>query len=201
MPAQGHRPQAPALGGPAPRGAVGPLRPLSVACGAWRGGTPGLTLHSVLPSRAAEDYTRVYVSHSRKSSQAVRTHSHTIRTLFAQSSHRIHSYSNTIHTHSHTVAHYSHGRTLFAHYSHSRTLFAGSQTIRTLFAGSHTIRTVHTLFAPSSHQICTLFAPVRTPVTLFARWGQARSHSFTQYSRQFAQFTAVRICECAIGTL
>ena len=69
-------------------------------------------------------------------------------------------------------AFYSHGRTLFAHYSR-----------------------VHTPFAPSSHQIRTLFAPVRTPVTLFAPWGRARSHSITQYSCQFAQFTPIRICD------
>ena len=150
----------------------------------------------------------MYLSHSRESSQAVHNHSHTICTLFAQSSHRIHSYSHTIRTsvYSHGLtrfAQYSHGRTLFAHYSHGRTLFARTHTIRTLFAGSHTIRAVHTLFAPSSHQIRTLLAPVRTPVTLFARWGRARSHACTQYSRQFAQFTPVRnrICECAICTL
>ena len=63
-------------------------------------------------------------------------------------------------------AQYSHSRrivltailTLFALYSHGCTLFAQSHTIRTHFARSHTIRAVHTLFAPSSHQIRTLFA-------------------------------------------
>ena len=65
-----------------------------------------------------EDYTRVYLSHRRESSQAIHTHSHTIRTLFA---------------------HYLHGRTLFA-WSHTiRTLFAPSSPhIRTLFAPVHT---------------------------------------------------------------
>ena len=91
-------------------------------------------------------------------------------------------------------AHCSHGRTLLiAHYSHGRTRFARSHTIRTPFARSHTIRAVHTLFAPSSHQIRTLFAPVRTPVTLFARWGRARSHSFTQYSHSSHPFAFVNV--------
>ena len=109
--------------------------------------------HMPAPSYAkgsgkGEDYTRVYLSHSWDSSQAVHTHSHTIRTLFAQSSHRILSY------YSHTIL------TLFA-WSHTiRTLFAhDSHVIRTLFARSHTVRAVLTLFAPSSHQIRRLFAP------------------------------------------
>ena len=147
----------------------------------------------------------MYLSHSRESLQAIHTHSHTIRTLFAQSSHRSHSYSHTIRTlfaRSHTirtlsiltVAHYSHTIRTVAHYSHGRTLFARSHTIRTLFAQSHTIRAVHTLFSPSSHQIRRrLFAPVRTPVTLFARWGRARSHSFMQYSHSSHPFAFVNV--------
>jgi hypothetical protein len=105
-----------------------------------------------------------------------------ILTLFAHYSHGLTRF-----------AQYSHGRTLFAHYSHGRTLFARSHTIRTPFARSHTIRAVHTLFAPSSHQIRRLFAPVRTPVTLFARWGRAHSHSFTQYSHSSHPFAFVNV--------
>ena len=118
---------------------------------------------------------------------------YTIRTLFAQSSHRIHSDSHTI----------------FKHYSHSCTLFARPHTIRTLFAQSHTIRTVahyaqysrgitsrftlftadqlvcavHTLFAPHRHTTFAHYSHQFTPSHTIHGWGRARSHSFTQYSR------------------
>ena len=123
-----------------------------------------------------------------------------IRTLFAHCSHSRRIVFTAILTlfsrYSHGLtlfAHCSHGRTLFAHYSHGRTRFARSHPIRTPFARSHTIRAVRTLFAPSSHEIRTLFAPVRTPVTLFARWGRARLHSFTQYSHSSHPFAFVNV--------
>ena len=137
-----------------------------------------------------EDYTRVYLSHSRESSQVIHTHSHTIRTLFAQLSHRIHSYSHTIRTlfarshtirtlfaRSHTirtVSHYSHTIRTVAHYSHSRTHYL--HTILLTFANysrdSHTIRAIVT---PHSHTIRTSSHPGHTihavgagPFTVFA---------------------------------
>ena len=147
----------------------------------------------------------MYILHSRENSQAVHTHSHTIRTLFAQSSHRIHSYSHTI-------------LTLFARSHTIRTLFARSHTIRTLFARSHSIRTV-------AHYLHT-YRTVTVGRTLFARFTHYLRHRFTKFAHYirtsphpghtihavgaspfalihavFAQFTPVRICECAIGTL
>ena len=124
----------------------------------------------------SKDYTRVYISHSRESSQAVHTHSYTIRTLFAQSSHRIH----TAILSSHTI------RTLFAHYSHGRTLFARSHTIRTLFA-----RFTH--YSRHRHTNKFTFAPVRTPVTLFAPWGRACSQCSHSVHTVFAKFTFVNV--------
>ena len=103
-----------------------------------------------------EDYSRVYISHSRKSSQAVHTHSHTIRTLFAQLSHRIHSYSHTIRT----VSHYSHTICTVAHYSHTiRTLFARSHVIRTVAHYSHTFRTVAHYSRGYQHTIRAIITP------------------------------------------
>ena len=131
-----------------------------------------------------------YRSHSRESSQAVHTHSPTIRTLFAQYSHSrrivFTSYSNTI-------------RTLFARSHTIRTIAHYSHTIRSVALYSHNIRAVRKLFAPPSHQSCTLFARVRTSVTLFARWGEpARStHSRTirANSRSSHPFAIVNMCD------
>ena len=117
------------------------------------------TRRAVVEAAQLRDYTRVYISHNRESVQAVHTHSHTIRTLFAQSSHRTRtSYSNTIRTRIRTVAHYSHAAV--AHYSH--TIRTVAHTIRTVAHYSHTIRT---LFARSH----TLFARSQTIRKLFAR--------------------------------
>jgi hypothetical protein len=146
-----------------------------------------------------EDYTRVYLSHRRESSQAIHTHSHTIRTLFAQSSHRSHSYSHTIRT----VSHYLH---TIARSHTIRTLFARSHTIRTVAHYSHTFRTV-AHYSRGSHTIRAIFTQnsqtIRTSShpghTIRAVPRRALSHSFTH--TVFAQFTPVRICECAIGTL
>ena len=140
------------------------------------------------------DYTRVCtyrtVGTVRMSFTRMRTlYSHTIRTVVA-------SYSQLF-------AHYSHTIRTVAHYLHGRTLFARSHTIRSIeyslsipSSGVHyaqLVRAVHTLFAPLSHQIRTLFAPVHTPVTLFARWGRARSHPFTQYSRSSHPFAFANV--------
>ena len=147
----------------------------------------------------------MYISHSWEISQAVHTYSHTFRTLFTQSSRigftAILTTSRTLVARSYTI------RKLFAQSHPIRTLFARSHTIRTvahyshgrtLFAhylrGSHTIRAIVT---PNSHAIRTSSHPGHTIRAV----GQARSHSLTQYSRQFAQFTPVRICEYAICTL
>ena len=109
-----------------------------------------------------EDYTRVYLSHRRESSQAIHTHSHTFPTvvasyslsqLFSHYSHTIRTVSHDSHTirtvahNSHTVrtvARYSHGRTRFAHFSHGRTLFARF---------THYSRHRHTKFAHYSHHL------------------------------------------------
>ena len=88
-----------------------------------------------------------------------------IRTLFAQSSHRSHSHSHTI-------------RTLFARSHTIRTLFARSHTVRTLFARSHVIRTV----AHYSHTFRTVAHYSRGSHTT-----RAINHTkFADYSHQFA---------------
>ena len=108
-------------------------------------------------------------------------------------------------------------RKLFAHDSHSRTPFARSHTIRTLFAGSHTIRTFahyshgRTLFAHYSRHRhtarfarwgdCTLLAPVHTPVTLFARWGEPVRTQTHPRSISLRAVRTLRICGCAICTV
>ena len=105
-------------------------------------------------------------------------------------------------------AHYSHGLTIFARYSHRRTLFrtlfARSHTIRTVARYSHTFRTVahysrgsHTIRAiitPNSHTIRTSSHPGHTIRAVGAS-------PFALIHAIFAQFTPVRIYECAIGTL
>jgi hypothetical protein len=70
-----------------------------------------------------QDYTRVYMSHSREISQAVHTQSHTTtsRTVVASYSQLFSHYLHTIFARSHTIrtaAHYSH---VVALYSHCRT--------------------------------------------------------------------------------
>ena len=112
----------------------------------------------------------MYLSHSRESSQAGHTHSHTIRTVVA-------SYSQDILT---LFAHCSHGRILFAHYSHTiRTLFLWPPTIRTVALYSHS----RTLFAHYLHGR-TLFAGFthysRHRHTIFAHYSD--SHKFAPRS-------------------
>jgi hypothetical protein len=159
----------------------------------------------------------VYILHSRAISQAVHTHTHTIRTY-------------TIRTPICTVvASYSLTAilTLFAHYSHGRTLFAPSHTIRTpfahyshvahysVFAWSHTIRTLYshgrTLFSHysrGSHTIRAIVNPnshtVRTsshPGHTIRAVGASPFAVFALMHTVFAQLTPVRICECVICTL
>ena len=137
----------------------------------------------VTPNGRTTLLTRVYISHSRESSQAFHAHSHTIRTVVAT----LASYSQLFSHYSHTirtVAHCSHGRTLFAHCSHGRTLFAQSHTIRTRFARSHTIRAVHTLFTHYSRHRHTKLAHYSHPFaprSHYSRggWGvrSVRTHS------------------------
>ena len=146
-----------------------------------------------------EDYTRVYLSHSRESSQAIHTHSHTICTLFAQSSHRSHSYSHTIRTVSHyshtirTVAHYLHTIRTVARYSHGRTLFA----VHTFCTVAH--------YSRGSHTICAIFTPNSQTIRTSSHPGHTiravGASPFALIHAIFAQFTPVRIYECAIGTL
>ena len=151
--------------------------------------------------------------HSRDSLQAVHTHSHTILTQH---------YSHSRRSYSQLFSHYSHSRTLFARPHTIRTLFARSHTVRTLFARSHTIRTLFAIFA-------RCYLPVYIIHSSFARFTHDSRHRhtiFAHYSHQFThpvghtiraasggaspfalihavftQFTPVRICECAIGTL
>ena len=139
-----------------------------------------------------EDYTRVYISHSRESSQAVCSHpfAHTICTVVGVASRIISRYSISYTIYIRTVAHCSHGRTLFAHYSHGRTLFAHYSPSRTLFAhysrGSHTIRAIVT---PNSHTIRTSSHPGHTIRTV----GASPFAVFALIHAVFAQFTPVRI--------
>ena len=126
-----------------------------------------------------------------------------IRTLFAHYSHTI---RTVVASHSQLFSHHSHTIRTVAHYSHGQTLFAHSHTIRTLFARSHTIRTV----AHYSHTIRTLFAPsspqphphtIRTSSHLGHTIRAVGVSPFALVHAVFTQFTPVRICECAIGTL
>ena len=123
-------------------------------------------------------------------------------------------------------AHYSHSRrivftailTLFAHKfarSHTiRTLFARSHTIRTLFARSHTIRMVahysHTFrtvahYPRGSHTIRAIVTSNSQSIRTSSHPGHTiravGASPFALIHAVFAQFTPVRICECAIGTL
>ena len=140
----------------------------------------------------------VYISQCRERSQAVHTNLHTLfdRTRFAQSSHRIHSYSHTIRTlfaRSHTVrtvAHYSHGRTLFPHYI--RTVSHYWHTIRTVAHYLHTIRAVHTVLSPSSQQIEIRTCTIRTsshPVHTIRAVGASPFAVFAPIHAVFPQFT------------
>ena len=136
-----------------------------------------------------EDYTRVYISPTVGKvcrSLGVRTHSHTIRTLFSQSSHRIHSYSNshtirTLFARSHTVrtvAHYLHTVRTVAHYSH--TIRTVALTFRTLFARSHTI-TIRTV-THYLHTIRTVAHYIRTLFARFTHYSRHRHTKFAHYS-------------------
>ena len=107
----------------------------------------------------------MYLSHSRESSQAVHTHSHTIRTLFA---------------HGTVVASYTYSQ-LFSHYSHGLT--HDSHNIRTVAHYSHTIRTV----AQYSHGR-TLFAHFLHGRTLFARFTHYSRHRLTKFADKSHQF-------------
>ena len=107
--------------------------------------------------------------------QAVHIHSHTIHTLFAESSHRIPSYSHTIRTRfarSHTirtVAHYSHGRTPFAVFAqYSLPVYIIHSSFARL---THYSRHCHTEFTHYSHQF--------TPRSHYSRGGgePGRTHS------------------------
>ena len=79
-----------------------------------------------------------------------------------------------------------------------------SNCTRYFFADySHTIptvREVHTLYAPSSHHIRTLLAPVRTPGDT-VRAVVASPFTLIHAVFKFAQFIPVHICECVIDTL
>ena len=161
---------------------------------------PTLVCHNIYLSIPYLDYyTRVYLSHSRDSSHAVHTHSHTIHTLFAHYSHsrRItFTAIRTLFARSHTirtVAHCSHGRTtfaVFAQYSLPAYIIHSSFARFTHYSrhcqpNSHTIQTsFHTPIWRPNHTIRVVGA---SPVALI--------HAV------FAQFTPVRICECVIGTL